>query len=188
MKCRKDPKDPEEWQFAEIREVNYRDTQQTHSISGEMGNKMEAVAWMEARGQGALLDSPGKGQGSGQRALEDLGHGHKAQRKELLALRDGSVEEDPAAAKAAEAADEADVLSDIGPSQSKEMTAKRIQKMINLIKGLKGDLPENPALQTCLNKLQKLGKQGNKVKLESAKNELLEAALAVKRVSKKLKQ
>lgn len=85
--------------------------------------------------------------------------------------------------------DEADVLSDLGKNKSKDQAAKRITKLATLLKTLKHDLskdssgPQGTAhaksVQTSLDSLRKLVKQGNKVNMEAAKNELLEAALVV---------
>ena len=107
---------------------------------------------------------------------------------------DGQVERN----KLKATVDEADVLSDLGTNKSKDQAAKRITKMATLLKTLKHDLSKDScgsrgtahakSVQTSLDSLQKLVKEGNKVNMEAAKNELLEAALPVKRVSRALKQ
>ena len=91
-------------------------------------------------------------------------------------------------------AKEADLLSGMGGSKSKDLTAKRILKMLKLVKQLNADLAKGSSgskaakhqkdLQSCQVELQKLSKQGQKVKLEVAKDTLFEAALAVKRAEK----
>ena len=95
------------------------------------------------------------------------------------------------------AADEADVLSDLGQNKNKEQTAKRVLKMVKLLTGLISKSSKKSAgsaataqqkgLNKCLQDLQKLSKQGSKVNVETAKNQLFEAALAVKRASKAAK-
>ena len=82
----------------------------------------------------------------------------------------------------------------MGGSKSKELTAKRILKMLKLVKQVNADLAKSKPgskaakhqkeLQSCQVELQKLSKQGQKVKLEAAKDTLCEAALSVKRAQK----
>ena len=99
-----------------------------------------------------------------------------------------------ATAKITAAADEAEVLSDLGQSKNKELAAKRVVKMITVLKSVKADLAsgasgpqatsQQKAVQDCLVDLQKLSKKGPKLSMEAAKDGLLEAALCVKRIQK----
>ena len=130
---------------------------------------------------------------------------HQCQKKakELAAIKDkesdeeGDAEEDEeedSKQKLNAAAKEADLLPDMGGSKSKELTAKRILKMLKLVKQINAGLEKGSSgskaakhqkeLQSCQVELQKLSKQGQKVKLEVAKDTLCEAALAVKRAEK----
>lgn len=208
---RKDPRDLQEWQFQLEKQINYKDRKQSHEMKMEASNKLEAVQWMQASKFGNLLG--GEDQRTGEEALSDvLPEKEKRKQKGLLALKDKEqVEEDehdddddedtqePASnkSKLKAAADEADVLSDIGQSKNKEQTAKRVLKMVKLLKGLISQTSKKSAgsaataqqkgLNNSLQELQKLSKQGAKVNVETAKNQLFEAALAVKRASKAAK-
>ena len=126
----------------------------------------------------------------------------KKKAKELAAIKDkesdeegdAEDEEEDSKQKLNAAAKEADLLSDMGGSKSKELTAKRILKMLKLVKQINAGLAKGSSgstaakhqkdLQSCHVELQKLSKQGQKVKLEVAKDTLFEAALAVKRAEK----
>ena len=99
-----------------------------------------------------------------------------------------------ATAKITAAADEAEVLSDLGQSKNKELAAKRVVKMITVLKSVKADLAtgasgsqatsQQKAVQDCLGQLQALTKKGSKLSMEAAKDGPLEAALCLKRIQK----
>ena len=204
ISCRRDPRDKHEWQFSLNQEIHYKDTQQRHQMSFEGCQKAEALEWIRAKNIGSMLE--GTEGHLGEDALNEvLPDKEKKKRKGLLAIKDKESEdvddeEDGQADKNKLKAtvDEADVLSDLGKNQSKDLAAKRIVKMITLLKSLKNDISKGSSgskdtahaksVQASLDSLQKLVKQGSKVNMEAAKEELLEAALAVKRVSKALKE
>lgn len=52
IQCRKDPKDPEEWQFSLDQQVSYTDTTETHVVEATSKGQAEAAAWMKAKSQG----------------------------------------------------------------------------------------------------------------------------------------
>jgi len=173
-------------------------------MSFEGCQKVEALEWIRAKNIGSMLE--GTEGHLGEHALNEvLPDKEKKKRKGLLAIKgkeseDVDDEEDGQADKNKLKAtvDEADVLSDLGKNQNKDLAAKRIVKMVTLLKSLKNDISKGSSgskdtahaksVQASLDSLQKLVKQGSKVNMEAAKEELLEAALAVKRVSKALKQ
>ena len=173
-------------------------------MSFEGCQKVEALEWVRAKDIGSMLE--GTEGHLGEDALNEfLPDKAKKKRKGLLAIKDKESEdvddeEDGQADKNKLKAtvDEADVLSDLGKNQSKDLAAKRIVKMITLLKSLKNDISKGSSgskdtahaksVQASLDSSQKLVKQGSKVNMEAAKEELLEAALAVKRVSKALKE
>ena len=173
-------------------------------MSFEGCQKVEALEWIRAKNIGSMLE--GTEGHLGEHALNEvLPDKEKKKRKGLLAIKDKESEdvddeEDGQADKNKLKAtvDEADVLSDLGKNQSKDLAAKRIVKMVTLLKSLKNDISKGSSgskdtahaksVQASLDSLQKLVKQGSKVNMEAAKEELLEAALAVKRASKALKQ
>ena len=209
IKVRKDPRDLQEWQFQLEKEVSYRDKKQTQEMKMEASNKLEAVEWMKASKLGSLLGE--QDQLAGEEALSDvLTDKEKRKQKSLMALADQEKEEEGDdqedeeeqdnannKGKLKAAADEADVLSDLGQSKNKEQTAKRVLKMVKLLKGLisqsskrstgSAGTEQQKGLNKSLQELQKLSKQGSKVNVETAKNQLFEAALAVKRASKAAK-
>ena len=121
--------------------------------------------------------------------------------KETLALMDkdrsdeeeaGEEGEEPTqvSAKAAlnKAVEDAEVLSDLG--KSKDQAAKRVLKMIKVIKDVKkqADSAGQKILGAALAELEKLSKKGTSLNLESCKDTLLDAALAVKKVQKGAKK
>ena len=201
--CRRDPRDRNEWQFSLDQEVAYKDTQQRHQVSFEASQKVEVLEWINAKNIGSMLEGSEQEQLGEDALSEVLPEKEKKKRKGFLAIKDreseNDSEEDGQADKEKLKAtvDEAGVPSELGKNQSKDGAAKRIVKMVTLLKTLKHDLSKGSSgskdtahakcVQTSLDSLQKLVKQGNKVNMEAAKNELLEA-LAVKRVSKALKQ
>ena len=93
-------------------------------------------------------------------------------------------------AKAAlnKAVEDAEVLSDLG--KSKDQAAKRVLKMIKVIKDVKkqADSAGQKILGAALAELEKLSKKGTSLNLESCKDTLLDAALAVKKVQKGAKK
>ena len=121
---------------------------QSHEMNMEASNKLEAVEWMKAIKLGSFLG--GQDQLAGEEALSDvLPDKEKKKQKSILALADKEKEEDEddqedqeqqdgasSKSKLKAAADEADVLSDLGQSKNKEQTAKRVLKMVKLLKGL----------------------------------------------------
>ena len=123
--------------------------------------------------------------------------------KETLALMDkdrsdeeeaGEEGEEPTqvSAKAAlnKAVEDAEVLSDLCKSKSKDQAAKRVLKMIKVIKGVKkqADSEGQKTLGAALAELEKLSKKGTNLNLESCKDTLLDAALAMKKVQKGAKK
>ena len=188
----------EEWQFALDKEVAYKDTKSKHVVAFEASQKMEALDWMKARQYGSMNTGDGF---QGEDALSDvLPDKAKARKKSQLALMDkgngeeeGEEEEathDPMTTALGKAAQDAEVLSDLGKSKNKELAAKRVLKMVKLIKDVqkKADTANQKDLQATLSDLEKLSKKGKALSLESCKDKLLDAALAVKKVQKTLKK
>ena len=200
--CRKDPKDLAEWQFALEKEVAFKETKTHHAATFEANQKMEALDWIKARQHGSM----GVEDGFPEDALSDvLGSRDKKnmKNKETLALmdKDRSDEEEEeeegeepnqVSAKAAlnKAVEDAEVLSDLGKSKSKDQAAKRVLKMIKVIKDVKkqADSAGQKILGAALAELEKLSKKGTSLNLESCKDTLLDAALAVKKVQKGAKK
>ena len=196
--CRKDPKDLAEWQFALEKEVAFKETKTHHAATFEANQKMEALDWIKARQHGSM----GVEDGFPEDALSDvLGSRDKKnmKNKETLALmdKDRSDEEEEeeegeepnqVSAKAAlnKAVEDAEVLSDLGKSKSKDQAAKRVLKMIKVIKDVKkqADSAGQKILGAALAELEKLSKKGTSLNLESCKDTLLDAVLAVKKVQK----
>ena len=195
--CRRDPKDKQEWQFSLDQDIAFKDTQQRHQMSMEASHKNEALEWIQAKKVGSLLEGSEAASLADDALSDVLPEKEKKKKKGLLALKDKesegeSGEEDD---KLKAAVDEADVLSDLGKNKSKEQAAKRITKMISLLKALRSDMPKGSSGSTDTAQaksvpaaLDSLQKQAKKVSMEAAKTQLLEAVLAVKRVSKALKQ
>ena len=186
----------EEWQFALDKEVAYKDTKSHHAVSFESSQKMEALDWMKARQCGSMNTQDGF---QGEDALSDvLPAKAKTKKKGQLALMDKEQEDEeeeektngPAASALGKAVEDAEVLSDLGKSKNKELAAKRVQKMIKLIKDVQknADNANKKDLQSALTDLEKLSKKGKALSLESCKDKLLDAALAVKKVQKTLKK
>ena len=138
----------------------------------------------------------------GEDALSDvLPDKAKSKKREPLALMDKMDEESeqepekthsPSKKATAlhKAVEDAEVLSDLGRSKSKDQAAKRVQKMIKLIKDVKGKAgnASQKALQPSLSELEKVSRKGNKLSLETCKDTLLDAALALKKVQKSLQK
>lgn len=169
----------------------------------EANQKMEALDWIKARQHGSMGVEDGF---QAEDALSDvLGSRDKKnmKNKETLALmdKDRSDEEEEeeegeepnqVSAKAAlnKAVEDAEVLSDLGKSKSKDQAAKRVLKMIKVIKDVKkqADSAGQKILGAALAELEKLSKKGTSLNLESCKDTLLDAALAVKKVQKGAKK
>lgn len=194
-----DPKDMEEWQFALEKEVAYKDVKNHHAVAFEASQKMEALEWMKARQHGSMNTGDGC---QGEDALSDvLPDKAKSKKREPLALMDKMDEESeqepekthsPSKKATAlhKAVEDAEVLSDLGRSKSKDQAAKRVQKMIKLIKDVKGTAgnASQKALQPSLSELEKVSRKGNKLSLETCKDTLLDAALALEKVQKGLQK
>eukprot|EP00435_Cladocopium_sp_Y103_P018491 s374_g4.t1 len=202
IQCRKDPKDLAEWQFALEKEVAYKDTKSKHTVAFEANQKIEALEWMKARQHGSMNGEEGC---QAEDALSDVLGSKEKKMKSQLALMDKEAgepneeeedeeEEHPkqsskAAAALKTAVEDAEVLSDLGKSQNKEQAAKRVLKMIKVIKDVKKTAggAGQKALTPALEELEKLSKKGKKLSIESCKDILLDAALAVKKVQKSSK-
>ena len=157
------------------------------------------MEYMQARAIGSMNTGEGC---QGDDALSDVLGSKDKKKKEQLALMDKSEDEQEAeeeeehpkhASKAAalsKAVEDAEVLSDLGKSRSKEQAAKRVLKMIKVIKDVKktGDNAGQKALEPVLSELERLSKRGSKLSLESCKDTLFDAALAVKKVQKASKK
>ena len=177
----------------------YKDTNSKHAVAFEANQKVEALEWMKARQLGSMNTGEGC---QGDDALSDVLGSKDKKRKEQLALMD--VDEDEKddekedehpksssnAAALKKAVEDAEVLSDLGRSKNKEQAAKRVLKMIKVIKDVKktADNAGQKSLEPALAELEKLSKKGSKLSLESCKDTLLDAALSVKKVQKAAKK
>lgn len=196
IKVRKDPKDLAEWQFALEEEIKYKTTEEAHEKQACASGKAEAVAFMKVKAAGLMgMDDPS---GLAEQALADVGAGNK---KSVLAIKDKDAsthdeveteaEPSPKKKKAADPdAEEAELLSDIGASSNKDLAKKRVLKMVALLEKVKKDskvdssTPKGKKLLDCLQELKKLQKTGTKLNMETAKQQLFEGALAIKRIKK----
>ena len=189
-----------EWQFALEKEVAYKDTKSKHAVAFEANQKVEALEWVKARQLGSMNAGEGC---QGEDALSDVLGSKDKKRKEQLALKDidedekddeEKEDEHPKSASNAavlkKAVEGAEVLSDLGRSKHKEQAAKRVLKMIKVIKDVKktADNAGQKSLEPALAELEKLSKKGSKLSLESCKDTLLDAALSVKKVQKASKK
>lgn len=79
---------------------------------------------------------------------------------------------------------EAEVLSAVGKALPKKEAVLRVSRMVKLLKQVKKDVgaAKGKPLDGCLEKLQKLEKQGAKLSMEDAKVKLFDAALQIKKV------
>ena len=117
----------------------FKDNEHKHSSAFEAANKAEALDWMEAKKAAGLMSLD---QQHGQDAFQHvLPAGEK--RKGLTNDGEEDNEDDgegakpnKATAKITAAADEAEVLSDLGQSKNKELAAKRVVKMITVLKSV----------------------------------------------------
>eukprot|EP00435_Cladocopium_sp_Y103_P041286 s2897_g11.t1 len=191
IKCRRDPADPEEWQFSLVKSIAYHNTQHSHELQAETSGKMEVLDWIKARAAGAMMGS-GEDAETAEAALNDV-LPDKKRKREQLAIKDVEEEDDDEGhqEELAKAADEAEVLSDMGKNSSREHAAKRVQKMLKLLEKVKQEVGKGSqgskassmqkAMQKSLDDLTKLGKLRKRVTLEAAKDKLFDAAMAVKK-------
>ena len=105
---------------------------------------------------------------------------------------DGDDEEEEAApASSAKGKDdqvaEAEALPEVGGALSRKEAVLRLNRMVKLLKKVKKEqgTAKGKELDETLAALQKLEKQGAKVKVEDAKNKLLDAAIQLKKLKKK---
>ena len=131
----------------------------------------------------------------GDKALEHVLPSKKAS-KGQLALADKDVEEDeedPEEAVPASSAKgkddqlaEAEALSEVGGVLPKKEAVLRLNRMVKLLKKVKKEqgTAKGKHLDDTLSALQKLEKQGAKVKVEDAKNKLFDAAIQLKKLKK----
>ena len=191
--CRKDPEDTHEWQFALRKSTAWSQEETRHSFQGEGNSKMEAAQWLELKAQGMLGD--GEDKELGDQALEHVLPSKKAS-KGQLALKDKGVEEDeedPEEAVPASSAKgkddqlaEAEALSEVGGVLPKKEAVLRLNRMVKLLKKVKKEqgTAKGKQLDDTLSALQKLEKQGAKLKVEDAKNKLFDAAIQLKKLKK----
>lgn len=153
---------------------------------------MEALDWIKARTAGAMMG--GEDAETAEAALNDVLPDKKKRRAEALAIKDKGEDEEGDGEEhqkeLAKAADDAEVLSDMGRGSSKEHAAKRVQKMLKLLEKVKEDVGRGSqgskassmqkALQKSLDDLKRVGKLGSKITLEVAKDKLFDAAMVVK--------
>ncbi len=98
---------------------------------------------------------------------------------------------EPAAASSAKGKDdqvaEAEALSEVGGVLPKKEAVLRLNRMVKLLKKVKTEqgTAKGKELDATLSALQKLEKQGAKVKVEEAKNKLFDAAIQLKKLKKK---
>ena len=155
---------------------------------------MEAAQWLELKAQGMLGD--GEDKELGDQALEHVLPSKKASSKGQLALKDKGVEEDeedPEEAVPASSAKgkddqlaEAEALSEVGGVLPKKEAVLRLNRMVKLLKKVKKEqgTAKGKQLDDTLSALQKLEKQGAKLKVEDAKNKLFDAAIQLKKLKK----
>ena len=124
------------------------------------------------------------------RALEDVMP--KAGKKTALAIEDGraSGDEEESEACSTKGKDgqvvEVEVLSEVGKSVHKKEAGLRVGRMVKLVKEVKKNLgkEKGKSLDATLASLDKLQKQGNKIKVEDAKSTLFDAAIQIKKAKK----
>ena len=186
--CRKDPLDQEEWQFALKKSLTWQEEKTQHTHSGEFQKRLEAASWMELKSKGFLQE--GETKVEGQQALMDVLP--TKEHKKQLALKDRGSDEEPAAETASketgkdEQLAEAEVLSEVGSAMPRKEALLRGNRMVKLLKTVKKDQKGDNGKQidTLVASLQKLEKQGQKVKVEDAKNNLFDAAVQIKKVKR----
>ena len=145
---------------------------------------------MELKAKGILGDGT-KEASMAHKALDAVLNKETKNKQNLLALQDQEPgeagEDEEPGQKSPKGKDgqvvEADLLSEMGPKAEKMEASVRINRMVKLLKQVKKDVGSSKAaaLDQPLAALQKLEKQGKKVKLDQAKGKLFDAALAVKK-------
>jgi hypothetical protein len=177
-----------------VKSIAYHNTQQSHELQAETSSKMDALQWIKAKTAGAMLD-PGEDAETAEAALNDVMPDKKKRKAETLAIQDKDEDEEEDGegqnGELEKAADEAEVLSDMGKNISREHASKRVQKMLKLLEKVKEDVGKGSqgskassiqqALQKSLGDLKRVGKLGKKFTLEVAKDKLFDAAMAVKK-------
>ena len=187
--CRRDPLDQDEWEFALRKSLTWQEEKAQHTHTGESQKRLEAASWMELKSKGFLQEGDNKAEG--QQALLDVlpNKGNKRQ----LALKDRESDEEPAGSAATskekkkdEDLVEAEVLSEVGSALPKKEALLRVNRMVKLLKTVKKDHKGDKGKQidTLVGSLQKLEKQGQKVKVEDVKNKLFDAAVQIKKVKR----
>lgn len=152
---------------------------------------MEAIAWLETKSAGTMWEEGKPKTAGAEEALKHVLPGKNKNKnmdpKQFLAIKDketrsqqvsqGSEEEPTQALNKGSSkqdgdVDEAEMLSDTGKSQNKELASKRAQKMVKLVQAVKKQASSNkqssPAthlqkLQKVLEDLEKTQKQRTKV-------------------------
>lgn len=182
--------------------MKFRATESKHEVQASSSGKAEAAAWLKAKAEAGMLAT--KEADLAEQALSQVAPAASKGKKAMLALKDKEDEDDeegdgndsasdePEPVKKKKKVDanaeEAELLSDIGASKNKELASNRVKKMVaplERVKKEKGtDSEKGQKVEQCLKNLKKVEKLGSKISLESAKNQLFEAALAVKRVTK----
>ena len=189
--CRKDPADKQEWQFSLKKQVSNTEEETKQGYKGESNTKAEAAQWLELKAQGLLeVGDQSPNQKKANRALEDVMP--KAGKKTALAIEDGraSGDEEESEACSTKGKDgqvvEAEVLSEVGKSVHKKEAGLRVERMVKLVKEVKKNLgkEKGKSLDATLASLDKLQKQGNKIKVEDAKSTLFDAAIQIKKAKK----
>ena len=192
VRCRRDPKDKEEWQFCLETMTSYSQTEMHHKHEMSQGGKSEAAQWIQMKGM-ALLESGQNTEGEDALAALLPGQAVKKNKQNALALMDKDDSEEGAegnkssgsGVKKDEHEVEAELLSEVGGKMGKDEASKRPKKMASLVKKVKKDIApaKGKALEGTLSKLEKLASKKS-VSLESCKNELFEAAHAIKKAKR----
>ena len=192
--CRRDPLDTQEWQFALRKSTAWSQEETRHGYQAEATNKLEAAQWLELKAQGMVEDGQNKDMGDA--ALQHVMPGKTGPAKGQLALKDqgqgdgGDQEEEPQAASSAQGKDdqvaEAEALSEVGRALPKKEAVLRLNRMVKLLKKVKKEqgTAKGKQLDETLAALQKLEKQGAKVRVEDAKSKLFDAAIQLKKLKK----
>lgn len=190
--CRKDPSDKHEWQFSLKKQVSYTEEETKQGYKGESNTKAEAAQWLELKAQGLLeVGDQSPNQRRANKALEDV-MPKAAGKNKPLAIEDGRPSEDEERSEAGSTKGkdgqvvEAEVLSEVGKSVHKKEASLRVGRMVKLVKDVKKDLgkEKGKSLDGTLASLQKLEKQGSKMKVEDAKSTLFDAAIQIKKAKK----
>ena len=184
---RKDPRDPDEWQFCLVREVGFKTEENTHEKQGAHHGKMEVENWMKLKGKGLMGDQDDDAAAAleqcipkGSKQLKAIKDKEGTEAGEHEDDDDDGKEEESNAGRDEDIA-EADVLSDQGMVQ-KEAHA-RVKNMTKLMKKVKKTLPKHnkQMLDKPLKDLQSIKP---KDKLDNVKDTLFQAAVAIKKAKK----